>query len=31
MSQSASDADANAGKKVALMLINRDGELQYWG
>ena len=25
------DADAKAGKKVALMLINRDGELQYLG
>jgi serine protease Do len=25
------DADAKAGKKVALMLINRDGDLQYLG
>ena len=25
------DADAKAGKKAALMLINRDGDLQYLG
>jgi hypothetical protein len=25
------DADAKAGKKSALMLINRDGDLQYLG
>ena len=31
MSPSAVDADAKAGKKVELMLINRDGDLTYVG